>query len=64
MSDSAVVGQPTTDATGSFSVQLEAGRYRVHGAGVTGLTAPTPVFFDVSAETATSVNILYDTGIR
>ncbi len=64
VSDSAVVGQPTTDATGSFSVQLDAGRYRVHGAGVSGLTAPAPVFFDVSAGSATSVKVLYDTGIR
>jgi hypothetical protein len=64
VSDSLVVAQPTTDANGTFSVRLDAGRYRVHGAGVPGLIAPAPVFFDVSASSDAAVTIRYDTGIR
>ncbi|HEX9045177.1 MAG TPA: hypothetical protein VF802_09135 [Candidatus Limnocylindrales bacterium] len=56
--------QTTTDAAGSFSVQLEPGRYYVFGPGVEGTTPPPPVLFDVSAGSTTSVTIPYVTGIR
>ena len=53
------VAQPTTDSTGSFSVQLDPGRYYVYGPGIRGLTAPRPVFFDVSPGSTTSVEVRY-----
>jgi hypothetical protein len=64
VSDSIVVAQPTTSPGGTFAVQLDPGRYRVHGAGVFGLVAPAPVFFDVSPGSTTPVEIRYADGTR
>jgi len=58
------VAQPTTASTGSFSVQLDPGRYYVFGAGIHGLAPPALVFFEVSAGSTASVTILYGTGVR
>ena len=59
VSDSAVVAQPTTAPDGTFATHLDPGRYRVHGAGVLGLVAPAPVFFDVASGSTTSVEVRY-----
>ena len=59
VSDSAVVAQPTTASDGTFAAHLDPGRYRVHGAGVFGLVAPAPVFFDVASGSTTNVEVRY-----
>ena len=60
-----VVAEPVTDQTGSFVVALQPGEYRVQGQGMPALVAPSPVFFDVAADSRpVEITLRYDADIR
>jgi hypothetical protein len=59
------VAQMTTDAAGSFTVSLPAGRYQVQADPVEGLMGvPSPTDVIVRAAGLANVDLAYDTGIR
>jgi len=64
VSDSLVVAQPTTASDGTFSTQLGAGQYQIHGAGLYSLISPAPMTFDVSAGSTTTLVLRYEPANR
>ena len=63
--DGSEVARVRTDPSGAFQVALPPGSYTVGGDQTAGFPiAPAPVAVTVVANTQTSVELLFDTGIR
>jgi hypothetical protein len=60
-----MVGQATTDAEGVARITLAAGDYIVAGGDVEGLMGrPAPVTIVIASGAVTTIDLVYDTGIR
>ena len=63
--DGSDVGRLTTDANGTFGLELPTGEYTLEAQPVTGLLGtPAPIPFRVDQGNAAELDVQYDTGIR